>query len=227
MTIKPSGSPLALSEIDAEFGLGTNLAAYRGVRWYLDNAATGLFPDAVSFNDFYSKRAASPVTPGSTTISSSGDFTVPLYSVLTVTIRGGSGGGAGGSGNASQGNNGGPGTASSFGSYGSGDFGRGAIGGSKGANGLNSDGDPAGGAGGGGNGGAGSGGPGGDGGKTVITLTNPIAGGTGPAVGSTVFVTIGNGGSGGSAGGSFVNGYYFAAGSGSPGRSGRVEISWS
>lgn len=61
MTIKPPGSSLAMSEINAEFGLGNNLGAYRGVQWWEDNGATGTFSTgAISFGDFFNKRATNP-----------------------------------------------------------------------------------------------------------------------------------------------------------------------
>ena len=60
MTIKSSGS-LSLSEINAEFGLGTNLGAYRGVTWYTDAGASGTFPSTnISIGLFYSKRKTAP-----------------------------------------------------------------------------------------------------------------------------------------------------------------------
>lgn len=60
MVIKPSGS-LAMTEINAEFGLGNNLAAYRGVQWWTPDGATGLFSiNFISFAEFYNKMSTSP-----------------------------------------------------------------------------------------------------------------------------------------------------------------------
>lgn len=96
MTIKSSGS-LSMAEINAEFGLGTNMNVYRGVQWWLDDNTTGNFTSTnLGFNQFYSKRKTSPVVPGSTTYSTAGShmFTVPLHNNLTVQVWGGGGGGA-------------------------------------------------------------------------------------------------------------------------------------
>jgi hypothetical protein len=56
-----------MSQINAEFGRGNNLNAYRGTAWYTDAGGSGTFSSgAISFNEFYSKRAT-PV--GSVAIS--------------------------------------------------------------------------------------------------------------------------------------------------------------
>lgn len=135
----PNGNnfpPISLSDINAEFGLGTNLGAYRGVTWWLDNAGTGTFPTTnLGLADFYSKRSTSPVTPGAqgfTASSSTQNFTVPLYSYMTVILVGGAGGGAGGDSNYDTSAAGANGTASTFGVsgnsfFGSGDYGRGGL----------------------------------------------------------------------------------------------------
>lgn len=239
MTLPSPGVSLSLDQINTEaqlsaaspwYNRGPNLGAYHGVQWWKDNTQTGYFPtSSISINDFYDKRSTSPVTPGSQTYSSPGSFsfTVPLYSVLTVTIRGGAGGGAGQGGNRTDGGNGGWGGDSLFGGYGTGYGGGGGIasGDQAGSPGSGSDGSPAGG---------GGWGPGGAGGKTVLTLLNPISGGSGPAVGSTVSVYVAYGGAGGSAGTYWVqlpNATYpagiagFMSG-GNPGGNGSVVIQW-
>lgn len=237
----PSSGPLSLQAINAEFSLGTNLQSYQGVTWYTNSAGTGTFSSgALSMNAFYGKRKTSPVTPGSQTISATGNtnFTVPTYSSMTITIYGAAGGGGGASGNTSSGGPGSDGTVSKFGSYGTGDYGRGGL--SNGTSGANGTGynagdpnDPAGGAGGGNNGAptANNGGPGGGGGTTTITLTNPINGGNGPSIGATVVVTVGTGGAGGYAGSCVVfNGFAYvpvSINAGSQGSNGLVKISWS
>jgi hypothetical protein len=66
----PSSGPLSMSAINAEFGRGNNLNAYRGTTWYTDAGGSGTFSSgALSFSDFYGKRATSPTF--SFTISSS------------------------------------------------------------------------------------------------------------------------------------------------------------
>lgn len=61
MAIKPSGYSLSLNEINAEFGNGTNLNAYRGTTWFTANSSSGTFPSSnISINDFYSKRPYQP-----------------------------------------------------------------------------------------------------------------------------------------------------------------------
>lgn len=61
MTIKSSGS-LSLQEINAEFGLGTNLNAYRGTQWYTDAGGSGTFnTTGINFGEFYSKRVTKPI----------------------------------------------------------------------------------------------------------------------------------------------------------------------
>ncbi len=111
----PNSGPLSLAQITAEFALGTSLSAYRGVQWWTDAGATGVFPSApasIGIFDFYGKRVSSPVSPGSVDFTSPGvyNFTVPSFNSMVVTIWGG--GGGGGAGTGSQG--GLAGTGSSF-----------------------------------------------------------------------------------------------------------------
>ncbi len=57
----PSSGPLSMSAINAEFGRGNNLNAYRGTAWYTDAGGSGTFSSgALSFSDFYGKRLTSP-----------------------------------------------------------------------------------------------------------------------------------------------------------------------
>jgi len=250
MTLPASG-PLSLNQINTEFNRGTNLGAYRGVQWWKDNTATGFFTSTnLGVNQFYEKRFNSPVTPGSayyqnsgnyqSPFNSSGQFTVPLYSTLTITSRGGGGGGAGGSSNNGAGGAGNAGGTTTFGTGGYQVTAPGGSGGASGGNGATaaagagSDGTPAGGAGGAaGYAGTPAGGNGGAGGKTVTVFTNPISGGSGPTVGVVVSTSIGNGGSGGGGGGGVVYTgwppFYYApspGGNGSAGGQGYVEVSW-
>ena len=59
MTVKSSG-PLALSEINTEFGGGTNLNSYRGIPWYTTTTSGAFSTGAITVNDFYNKRVISP-----------------------------------------------------------------------------------------------------------------------------------------------------------------------
>lgn len=55
MTIKTSGS-LSFSEINATFGRGTNLNAYRGTSWVSAGSTSGTFNvNGISFAEFYGK----------------------------------------------------------------------------------------------------------------------------------------------------------------------------
>lgn len=57
----PSSGPLSLNQINAEFNLGRNLDAYRGVTWYTDAGASGTFTSSnLGFNQFYDKRPDAP-----------------------------------------------------------------------------------------------------------------------------------------------------------------------
>lgn len=57
----PSSGPLTISAINAEFGAGNNLGAYRGLTWYTDGGGSGTFSTvAISFNEFYGKRSSNP-----------------------------------------------------------------------------------------------------------------------------------------------------------------------
>ena len=67
-TLQSSGA-ISISQINAEFGRGNNLNAYRGTTWYTDAGGSGTFSSgAISMSEFYSKRA----TPAFTVAYSSG-----------------------------------------------------------------------------------------------------------------------------------------------------------
>ena len=238
MTLPAPGVSLSLLQINAEFGYGTNLGAYLGKQWYQDNSATGVFSAPISIFDFYSKRVNSPVTPGSQSFGAGPySFTVPLYSVLNVTIRAGAGGGGGGSGNQGGGGPGQAGQNTSWGAYQAFAGAGGASGGQgsqAGAAGAGSDGSPAGGGGGGPGFGGASGGSGGAGGKTPLTLYNPVPGNPapyGPAVGAVVSGSVGSGGAGGPKGSGVVivgpTAVPQQGQDGGGGGQGSVAISWS
>lgn len=94
----PSSGTISFSQINAEFGRGTNLNAYRGAPFWLpNNATTFFFPTGtISFSDFYGKLGASPVVPGTATYTSPGSysFSVPIYNSIRVEVYGGGGGAA-------------------------------------------------------------------------------------------------------------------------------------
>jgi hypothetical protein len=95
----PVSGPISMDDIDAAFGRGKNLAAYRGITWYRPGTlVTGTFPASgpLSIGDFYNKQGNDPAAAGSQTYNSgTNNFTVPLYrNSMTINIWGG--GGAGG-----------------------------------------------------------------------------------------------------------------------------------
>lgn len=103
MTIKTSGT-LSLQEINAEFGLGTDLYAYRGVKWFRDDGSRGYFDQSIGNNppidmlEFYGKRKTIPVTPSDRYYANGEYFSVPFYNQIIVTLVGGKAGGQGASG---------------------------------------------------------------------------------------------------------------------------------
>jgi hypothetical protein len=104
MTIKSSGS-LSLQEIDTEFALGTNLYAYRGIKWFKEDNTRGYFDQAMGNNppidmlEFYSKKASRYVLPTIpvgqvTNYTSAGTYFFPVnffYNTLSIEVRGGDG----------------------------------------------------------------------------------------------------------------------------------------
>jgi len=178
MTIKTSG-PLSMAEIDAEFRLGTNLYAYRGVKWFKDDGSRGYFDQAMGNNppidmlEFYGKRKTIPVTPSDRYYANGEYFTVPFFNQIIVTMIGGQAGGRGndgsvrdGCGGDASGVNGDAGGATKFGIYAS------SPGGSPNLN----------------------------YGPTVIYTMNAETGSNFLPVGVPILVTLGGGGSGGRGG---------------------------
>lgn len=54
-----SSGAISISQINAEFGRGNNLNAYRGTTWYTDAGGSGTFSSgAISMSEFYGKRAS-------------------------------------------------------------------------------------------------------------------------------------------------------------------------
>lgn len=215
MTLPSGGNtpPISLSDINAEFGLGTNLGAYRGGIWGKADDTSGVFAATnLKVSDFYSKAKVVAGSASNTT-AGSGSFTVKPYKTITIVLRGGGGQGGGGGGTTNNTNtcntpvagSGANGVGSSFGSSGNawnlnaaaGGGGAGGSGQSPGTNGTQGtdgagyDGAVARASGG---GGSTTGGNGGGGGMQTITLTNPALGGTGPVSGSSIAYSLGAGG---------------------------------
>lgn len=115
----PSGSnnpPISMTDINTEFSLGRNLDVYRNTRWYKSDNSRGFFPTTpISFSDFYGTRKTSPVTSGSTTINSSQNLSFPMFNNLTATVVSGGGGTDGAGGNCAGAGAGSPGGDSSWG----------------------------------------------------------------------------------------------------------------
>ena len=103
------GTPIAFSEVHAEFLVGYDLDTYRNRRWYLSlddpswdsNQGLGNFSSYdLSFYQFYNKKAIDPVVPGQTYYGNPGSYewTVPANR-NGITIEGwGAGGGTYGGG---------------------------------------------------------------------------------------------------------------------------------
>lgn len=94
----PVSGAISINDIDAAFGYGKNLAAYRGKTWYRPGTlVTGAFPSSgpLSMSDFYNKQGSDPAGSGSQTYTSgTNNFTVPLYrNKLVIEIWGGGGSG--------------------------------------------------------------------------------------------------------------------------------------
>ena len=112
MTLPTSG-PLGIAAINAEFGRGNNLGAYRGTPYYLPGNTTQFFfpSGTIAISNFYGTQVNNPVVPGSQSFTSVGltSFNVPLFNTMTVEIwgGGGSGGEAYNSNTVSQGGQGG------------------------------------------------------------------------------------------------------------------------
>lgn len=65
MATLPASGALSVSAINAEFGRGNNLNAYRGTGWYTDAGASGTFSaGAIAFSEFHGKRLTAPFTLG-------------------------------------------------------------------------------------------------------------------------------------------------------------------
>lgn len=212
MTLPAGGNnpPISLADINGEFGYGANLGAYRGKIFGRDNNTAGVFPTvAIDVSDFY---ATKKVVSGGPIYPATGNITIPPYKTITFYVIGGNGGTQGSAGTYVGGPSNGLATAPGDGGAGA-ETSFGSI--------ISSAGGPA-------NGGTAT--------AQTVTLTNPALGGTGPASGSTLAVTVGSGGSAGGGGpiygwvvqdgnfGTYVLSGYAA--SGSAGASGSAYYSW-
>lgn len=98
MPTPPSG-PIDMATINANFGRGLNLNAYRGTIWYQPNSLTyGYFSSgAISMSEFYNKQPNDPAGSGAVDYQTPGTyyFSVPLFRNY-LQIQAWGGGGAGG-----------------------------------------------------------------------------------------------------------------------------------
>jgi hypothetical protein len=242
MSYTPSSGTIRASDIRTAFGLtgSVSFGSRRSQIFWQSNAFRGTFPSTtIRLSDFYAKSGTSPVTPSSQAASaySAGSpvqgvtntftYTVPLYYSISIDCRAAGGGGAGGDGTTFNGfvfvnGDGAGGTAgenTSFGSFNTAFGGSGGVraaSGSRAPSGAGSDNIALGGNGGGGGNNLAGGGAGGNGGFNGVTLLSPVNGGSGPAPGSVITVTIGKGGSGGAG--------FGTGGAGSPGRYGEFAV---
>lgn len=109
----PSSGPITLAAINAEFGRGLNLNAYRGTQYYTSSGGPFTFPSgAISFSNFYGTQlAANFINATGGTVTTSGNFRIHTFTgsgTFTVTsapagktleyliIAGGGAGGYGG-----------------------------------------------------------------------------------------------------------------------------------
>lgn len=102
----PSSGPISMADINANFGRGTDLNAYRNTIWYQPNSLNyGYFNSgSISMSDFYNKQGSDPAGSGAVDYTANGTyyFSVPLYrNFLQIQVWGA--GGAGGEYNSSQG----------------------------------------------------------------------------------------------------------------------------
>lgn len=208
MTLPSGGNnpPISLSDLNTEFGLGTNLSAYRGKIYGKTDGTVGVFSSgAINVSDFY---ATAKVVGGSDTLTSTSltSYKIKPYKTIRITVTAAGGGGAGGRGSGDgfcdpgNGGNGTDAVASSFGVSGAAWY-LSCAGGGKGFGNGTAGTTQTGNAGNGANGGAAgtnyggslSAGAGGAGAKSVVGyLTNPaLSGGTGPASAATIALAIG------------------------------------
>lgn len=82
----PVSGTITIADINAEFGLGNSLAAYRGAQWYTANGGSGTFStNNLNFQQFYSKQ---PTPSGPRPLTVRVEFPASASIVLTGTIAG-------------------------------------------------------------------------------------------------------------------------------------------
>jgi len=216
----PSSGPLQLgtqsggSSINSEFQYGNDMASYQGV-YYGRGGLEFRFPVPGNPIDMDTFHGATKITGGSASLGA-GNWTVPLYNQITLSVAGGNGGGGGQDGvsscfgaGANSGNNGNAGGGATIGGYVNG------AGGGGGSHGSNTS-------------------PGGSGTSQSITFTNPAQGGNGPPSGTVVSVSTGTAGNQGTGGyNAYYNNYYKTCApgtqqaSGANGNAGYANAAWS
>ena len=83
----PASGPLSMSQINGEFGRGTNLNAYRGTDYYTSLAGAGpfVFPATpISFNDFYGTQVAPTILPS---LASLPNLFAQANNITAVSVR--------------------------------------------------------------------------------------------------------------------------------------------
>lgn len=94
MTIVQSSGAISVQEINTEFGLGTNLNAYRGTNYWATNSTSGTFPTGgISMWHFYTKAKNRPTFNIEYVVVGGGGAGGPGY---PDNYGGGGGGGGGG-----------------------------------------------------------------------------------------------------------------------------------
>ena len=93
----PSSGPISMADINANFGRGTNLNAYRNTIWYQPGSLNfGYFNSgSINMSDFYNKQGSDPAGSGQVDYGPGTHyFSVPLFrNFLIVEVWGGGGGG--------------------------------------------------------------------------------------------------------------------------------------
>lgn len=141
----PAGSnnpPISLADINTEFGLGTNLAAYRGGLWGKADNSSGVFASTnLKASDFYSTAKVLAGSNATVSTAGAGSVVIKPYKTITFALRGGGGSSGGGAGYSNDINNcnsnvGAAGQAGTQSTFGSGAWALTAAGGGGGSGGL-------------------------------------------------------------------------------------------
>lgn len=82
----PAAGSVSMSQINTEYGLGTNLNAYRGTTYYTSSAGPFTFPaGTISMNNFRGTQANSPVTISLASLQSKALFS--YYTTFPATVE--------------------------------------------------------------------------------------------------------------------------------------------